>query len=135
MDYVFLSSIAGVKLYRLNHSYDISCQWSVNLWPRISLFPVEMQPDLDPEDCDNMVPKFHHTAHTEDCQGKMSFNYQPGVGRSEGEGSERAWSTFNHIAPSAKELGPGGRHDLIDFHIDHYNFRKAINTGKNLYLS
>jgi hypothetical protein len=132
MDYIFLSSIAGIWIYRLNHSYDISCQWKVNLWPRISLYPADMQPTVKKEECDHMVPKFHHAAHTTDCQGENSFNYQPGVGRTEGEGSERAWSGFNQIAPSAKELGPGGRHDLIDFRIDHYNWRKVVNYSECL---
>ena len=57
----------------------------------------------------------------------------PGVGRTDGEGIERNWSEINRVANSTKEMGPGARHDTIDDHFGHHNFRKFVGLGKYSY--
>ena len=54
----------------------------------------------------------------------------PGVGRTDGEGIERNWSEINRVANSTKEMGPGARHDTLDDHFGHHNFRKLVGLGK-----
>jgi len=63
------------------------------------------------------------------CQAPHSLNFKNGVGRTEGEGIERSWSELNRVANSTKEMGPGSRHDTLDDHIGHHNFRKYVGLG------
>ncbi|KAH9477994.1 hypothetical protein JR316_0010227 [Psilocybe cubensis] len=60
------------------------------------------------------------------CQTSFSFNFTPGVGRTDGESPERGWSSANGIASSTKEMGPGSRNDTLDDHFGDYNWRKII---------
>lgn len=76
------------------------------------------------------IPKFHGPGHEFKCQAPHSLNLMPGVGRTDGEGIEREWSEFNAVANSTKEMGPGSRHDTLDDHFGHHNFRKSVSMGK-----
>lgn len=53
-----------------------------------------------------------------------------GVGRTDGEGIERNWSEMNGVANSTSEMGPGSRHDTLDDHFGHHNFRKYVGIGE-----
>src|SRR4051812_8407359 len=106
MDYFFLSSINRSIPDRLVVSYDIACQWSRNLRDRCNIYPtntISNSPDLDVT-C--LVPKFHLNAHIEKCRSDFSFNYEPHVGRTDGEAPERAWSDSNGLTTSTREMGP-----------------------------
>jgi hypothetical protein len=39
MDYIFFSAIAGITLLAITISYDIVCQWKINLLERMRLLP------------------------------------------------------------------------------------------------
>ena len=54
-----------------------------------------------------LVPMFHLPAHIEKCHQDYSFNYAPGVGRTDGEAPEHGWSNLNDLAYSTREMGPG----------------------------
>ena len=54
-----------------------------------------------------LVPKFHLPAHIEKCHQDYSFNYAPGIGRTDGEAPEHGWSNLNDLAYSTREMGPG----------------------------
>lgn len=75
------------------------------------------------------VPKCHLPGHRLLCQAPHSLNLMESVGRTDGEGIERGWSSFNGLASSTKEMGPGARHDTIDDHVGHHNWRKNILLG------
>jgi hypothetical protein len=77
-----------------------------------------------------LVPKFHLPAHIAACRTKHSFNFTPGVGRTDGEAPERAWNETNPLAMSTREMGPGSRRDVLDFHFGDYNWRKITSLGK-----
>ncbi|KIN97248.1 hypothetical protein M404DRAFT_16790 [Pisolithus tinctorius Marx 270] len=72
------------------------------------------------------IPKFHAPAHSASCAIPHSLNLLPGVGRTDGEGVEHNWLEINHVANSTKEMTPGARHDTIDDHFGHHNFRKLV---------
>ena len=72
------------------------------------------------------VPKFYLPGHITKCQALFSFNFAPGVGRTDGEGVERNWSVLNGIARSVSMIGPGGRWDTIDDFCNYANWRKTI---------
>ncbi|KAF8132456.1 hypothetical protein EV363DRAFT_1163307 [Boletus edulis] len=129
MDYLFFSSLRHSPLRSLNVSYDIACQWSKNLWDRMTTLPRPMQIQHDDKCVKFFVPKFHLPAHIMRCQTQYSFNFIPHVGRTDGEAPERGWANINPVASSTKEMGPGSRRDTINDHFGDYNWKKVCGMG------
>lgn len=131
MDYIFFSSLAPLLLLSVVVSYDIACQWKVNLLKRMSSLPTQLQLPLTVATTCFMfgIPKFHAPAHASACATPHSLNLMPGVGRTDGEGVERAWADLNRVANSTKEMGPGSRHDTIDCQIGYHNWEKFVGIG------
>jgi len=102
-------------------SYDIVCQWHKNLWHRMKVLPHSWHVDRGKTKVTFLVPKFHLPAHIEFCNNTFSFNFNRGVGRTDGEGPERGWDHINPMAASTKDQG-GIRWMII----------LAIGTGKKL---
>ncbi|KDR67025.1 hypothetical protein GALMADRAFT_106020 [Galerina marginata CBS 339.88] len=126
MDYLFCSTLRDNDLVEVVVSYDIACQWSINLWERFEKYPSWMHVDPNGKKTFRyLVPKFHLPAHVKKCQTKYSFNYNPNVGRTEGEGVERGWSHINPVATSTREMGPGARRDTLDDHFGDWNWVKT----------
>ncbi|KAL0958884.1 hypothetical protein HGRIS_014200 [Hohenbuehelia grisea] len=128
MDYLLLSSIAPVKVENLMVIYDIACQWKVKFRDRMADMPSRLQIPSSVK-IDYAIPKCHAPAHKQSCQTPHSLSLIPGVGRTDGEGIERDWSEFNGIANSTKEMGPCTRHDTLDDHFGHHNWRKTVGFG------
>ncbi|KAH9828984.1 uncharacterized protein C8Q71DRAFT_718824 [Rhodofomes roseus] len=131
MDYLFASSVRqqGDKM-ALVVSYDIACQWSVNLWERMLQYDPEW--DFDRQTITFLIPKFHLPAHQASCQTQYSYNYRKHVGRTDGEAVERGWAAVNGFSGSTKEMGPGYRRDVLDDAFGDYNWRKVTQLGKTL---
>lgn len=130
MDFILLSVAAPLILIALIISYDIACQWKINLRERMKEFPERLQlSDQAFSQVRYVIPKFHAGAHELKCQLPHSLNLMPGVGRTDGEGVERNWSEINPVANSTKEMGPGSRRDTLDDHFGHHNWRKYVNLG------
>jgi hypothetical protein len=130
MDYLFLSSVTQTQLRSLVVSYDIACQWSKNVWKRMAAYSPHLGLDLNgPLSVKFLVPKFHLPAHVEVCQTAYSFNFMPGVGRTDGEAPERGWSHINPVATSTREMGPGSRRDTLDDHFSDWNWKKTTGLG------
>ncbi|KAJ7018026.1 hypothetical protein C8F04DRAFT_978149 [Mycena alexandri] len=125
MDYIFLSAILGVMAMYLAVSYDIVCQWQVNLRSRIGKMPQRLQPPAELKMLFGL-PIWHASAHESKCATKNSLSYMPGAGKTDGEGIERTWSGLNPAAWATKEMGNGGRHDALEDRIDHHNGEKNI---------
>lgn len=130
MDYIFFSGLVGTTLLMLNVSYDICCQWSINLWTRMATFPEGWRLDTVGIIWTYLVPKFHLPAHVEKCQTAYLFNYTRGVGRTDGEAPERGWANINAAATSTKEMGPGSRRDILDDHFGNWNPMKIVAMGQ-----
>ena len=132
MDYFFLSTVFLFAIVRLVVTYDIACQWWKNLATRCRTYAelkpnaINSNPDLDVE---YAVPKFHLPAHVAACQLQYSLNRLPGVGRTDGECPERLWSTFNGLAYSTREMGPGSRRDTLDDNFGDHNWQKTTEMG------
>ncbi|KAJ7149380.1 hypothetical protein C8R43DRAFT_887926 [Mycena crocata] len=131
MDYVLLSALIGVTVLCLAISYDIACQWKVNLAKRAKKIaettPITTR--LDDFEIQFALPVWHAVAHEVSCQTQNSLSYALGVGRTDGEGIERTWAVLNPIAYSTKEMGDGARKDAIENKVDHLNFEKNIRQG------
>ncbi|KAJ6484089.1 hypothetical protein C8R45DRAFT_1214949 [Mycena sanguinolenta] len=131
MDYIFFYSIVGSDLLRFFVSYDIACQWHLNLWGRMVEYK-DATLTLDGRQGRYMtflVPKFHLPAHIEACNLKYSFNLTPFVGQTDGEAPERGWADANPLARSTREMGPGFRRDTLDDHFNDWNHKKIIGLG------
>jgi hypothetical protein len=124
MDYIVLSSLAGVKLPRVVITYDIGCQWSKNLWRRMEEFPDDLK--LDPSmSIEIGIPNWHINGHGENCK-IFGLSYMDGVGRTCGEEVETTWAQTNALGASTREMGPGARHETLNDHWSGLNFRKIV---------
>ncbi|KAI6142305.1 hypothetical protein EDD17DRAFT_1711602 [Pisolithus thermaeus] len=129
MDYAFFSAMRHSSCNVLNVSYDIACQWHKNLWARMLAFPPALQLQHTIMNTHFFVPKFHLPAHIAKCHTLYSFNFLPGVGRTDGEAPERGWSSINPVASSTKEMGPGSRRDTLDDYFGDWNWKKLTGLG------
>ena len=129
MDYIVLSTLAGVKLPRVTISYDIGCQWSRNLRRRMEEYPDDMK--INPNIAiDVGVPSWHINGHGDTCRSDFCMGYMPGVGRTCGEEVETTWAQTNSLATSIREMGPGARHETLNDQWCGLNFRKIVGFRK-----
>jgi hypothetical protein len=128
MDYIVLSALIGMALLWLTISYDIACQWQINLERRKEKMPEHLQL-TDDVTIQYGLPVWHAAAHKKSCQAQNSLNYLEGVGHTDGEGIERTWSVLNPVSWATKEMGKGARHDALDDRIDYHNWEKNIGQG------
>ncbi|KAF7341809.1 CxC2 domain-containing protein [Mycena sanguinolenta] len=133
MDYMLWKSLAGYDdLVELVVSYDIVCQWSINIWVRLA----EYEPELKERAGTGyrywvwLIPKFHLPAHIEACNILYSFDLSPYVAQTDGEAPERGWANANPLAASTREMGPGARRDVLDDHFNDWNHKKIIALGR-----
>ncbi|KAG6907075.1 hypothetical protein DXG01_010683 [Tephrocybe rancida] len=114
---------SGLKYFVV--SYDIACQWSVNLCKRMlkldnHFFMLDSQVQVH-----FFIPKFHLSVHVSACQTSFSFDFGVGVGRTDGEAPEQGWAEINPLASSSRQ-------DVLDGHFGDYNWRKVISIGHSL---
>jgi len=132
MDYIFASAIKSLAVSILIVSYDIACQWFINLNKRISSdWPTDIRPPstttLIPA-----IPKLHEPMHKSLNHQGFSFNFIPGVGLTDGEAPERIWAPHNTLGSATKMQGPGSRQDVLDAHFGFWNWLKYIGHGDTL---
>jgi len=132
MDYIFSSSIQQFLVPLVLISYDIACQWFINLFKQIdSQWPNEIKPwpgtTLIPA-----IPKLHEPMDQTANHQVYSLNYVPGVGLSNCECSECFWGLHNILGNSTKMQGPGSRQDVLDNHFSFWNWCKYIGQGATL---
>ncbi|KAJ7697294.1 hypothetical protein B0H16DRAFT_1750084 [Mycena metata] len=132
MDYIFLSALMGITAMYLAISYNITCQWKVNLPSRMKKMPERLRLDLLTITLLFALPVWHAATHEGACQTENSLTYQVGVGWTDGEGIERVWSVLNPISWATKEMGVGPHHDVIKDKLDHHNWEKNIGQGTTL---
>ncbi|KAJ7162526.1 hypothetical protein C8R43DRAFT_1086432 [Mycena crocata] len=126
MDYILLASIVGVAAMYIAISYDIACQWRINLPTRMKKMPREMQIDLEKVHVSFGLPVWHAAAHERKCQIQNSLTYMEGVARTDGEGIERLWSRIIRLAWASKEMNEGAREDAIEDLIDYLNHERNV---------
>ncbi|KAK0449347.1 hypothetical protein EV421DRAFT_1732619 [Armillaria borealis] len=132
MDYIFWSLIQSARIKDITLSYDVGCQYKINLEERHKKLPVSLQRDSRSPFMAVALPIWHRDVHVMKCKTENLLMYQDGVGKSDGEGIERMWSAFNPMAWQMKEMHPEVRHDAIEDRIDRHNFHKNIGLGDSL---
>lgn len=132
MDYIFFSTITPLALLSMVISYDIACQWKLNLFKHMLELPDDIQIPIAAATAVFLftILKFHAPAHEEKCSTPHSLNVMPGLGHTDGEGIKRNWAEMNHVANSTKEMGPGSWHNTLDDHFEHHNWWKFTGLGK-----
>ena len=129
MDYLFSSSIQSTAINLLTISYNVCCQWYTNFWACQKFLPTSLQILLPNHALRPLVPKFHLQNHTENCHSRYSFNYEKGVGRTDGEGVERNWDDLGAQVASTAEMTPGNRWDTLDDCSGWLNWCKTMGLG------
>lgn len=131
MDFIVTSSVRGTRVLKILLSYDVVCQWKVKFWEeRLPELPPGLRQSFPPKHCVSLaIPKFHLLAHESACHPPHSLNLKPGAGQTDGEGIERNWAMLNGVAASTREMGAGARHDTLDDHCGHSNWRKLVGLG------
>ncbi|KAJ7106182.1 hypothetical protein C8R44DRAFT_886074 [Mycena epipterygia] len=116
-------SLVGTDLVRFYVSYDIACQWHINIWNRMNTYESEIRMVNNRKFVVFLVPKFHLPAHIEACNLQFLFNLTPDVGQMDGEAPERGWANANPLVTSTKEMGPGARRDALNEHFNDWNWK------------
>ncbi|KAJ7457415.1 hypothetical protein FB451DRAFT_1341923 [Mycena latifolia] len=130
MDYMLWMSLAGYDdLVQLMISYDIVCQWHINIWCHLVKYDPELVQRAGARFYIWLIPKWHLPALIEACNILYSFNLTPYIGRTDGKSPERGWANANPLAASTKEMGPGARRDMLDDHFNDWNHKKIITLG------
>jgi hypothetical protein len=132
MDYLAASVMRLFAVLLILISYDIACQWFINLykrmdqqWPAALKVPPSIK--LIPA-----IPKLHEPMHRSKNHQMYSLNLIPGAGKADMETPERVWASHNSLGNSTKTQGPGGRHDVLDDHFGFWNWSKYVAIGKTL---
>ncbi len=134
MDYIFWSSIKTAQVKNVTLSYDVGCQYKINMEERRKKLHIALRQDDRSPFVDVALPVWHGDIHVVKCKTENSLLYQDGVGKSNGEGVERTWAAFNAMAWQTKEMHPEVQHDAIEDWVDCHNFRKNVGLGETLHL-
>ncbi|KAK0477410.1 hypothetical protein IW261DRAFT_1551980 [Armillaria novae-zelandiae] len=131
MDYGYLSAVRRFSgIPRIMTTYDIACQWSINLEDRIKVYGPDMAPPL----CNMLylVLKFHLPGHIKACQKKYCMSFHIHVGNNDSEAPEWSWAISNGVAALTWEMSPGHQHEKLDQHFSDVNWQKNISMGNSL---
>jgi hypothetical protein len=131
MDYVFASALRhhSPKVTKIA-SYDIACQWGVNLIERLKRLPSQVRLHIILS-LSFVIPKLHIYGHKIRCQLNYSFHLHPGVGNTDGEGIERSHSFIGPMGTATREMGPGSRHDTLDDGWGFWNWLKVTSLRES----
>ncbi len=129
MDFIFWSAIKDARVEEVMLSYDIGCQYKINLEERrkIVLLPLRRTPTSP--DVAVILPIWHGDVHKPECKTVNSLLCHDGGGKSDGEAPERLWAILNQIAWQTKEMQPEVRHDAIEDKVDRHNHQKNVGLG------
>ncbi|PBK63848.1 hypothetical protein ARMSODRAFT_990134 [Armillaria solidipes] len=132
MDFIFGTALRDfTKLLFGIISYDIACQWFINLYTQMLGWPTSLKVD-GPLTLTPVIPKFHEPAHHAEDHHAFSCNLVKGLGNCDCEGPERIWGSHNALGNSTKTMGPGSRHDVLDDHFGFWNWLKYAAMGLTL---
>lgn len=126
-----LLSAILVGIRRVLVTYDIACQWWINLQKRLRAYGPPLFIDLEALSlCRPAIPKFHLIGHGLICQVLFNLMLMDGVGLTHGEGVETIWSHAAALQTWSRESGPGARRLILDDHWSGWNWRKLVNSRK-----
>ncbi|KAF8177191.1 hypothetical protein K438DRAFT_1978832 [Mycena galopus ATCC 62051] len=133
MDWLFLCILLHLdpRLFKII-SYDIVCQWWINLKKCLSELPAPVRLTLILALCRFIIPKLHIKGHLVACMIFYSLCFTPGSSQTDGEGIERPWAHIGGMGTSTCEIGPGSREDTLNAHWGSWNWQKILSLGEHL---
>ena len=129
MDYIVFSAISGTKVKCIVVTYDIACQWSQNLFKRMKGLPGRLQLE-DGIEIEVAVPSWHINAHGKQCQENYHVGHLVSVGRLCGDEVKQTWWNTNSLGASVREMGPAGRHEVLNNQWSAFNMKKIVGFRK-----
>ncbi len=130
MDFIFGTALRDfTRLLFGIISYDIACQWFINLYTRMQGWLTSIQVN-GPLKLTPVIPKFHEPAHHTEDHHTFSCNLVKGLGNCDCEGPERIWGSHNALGNLTKTMGPGSQHDVLDNHFGFWNWLKYTAMGE-----
>ncbi|KAJ8509466.1 hypothetical protein ONZ45_g8368 [Pleurotus djamor] len=136
---LYAGALTAVPLpQRVLLTYDINCQYHVNLMKRLQTnFPGNEHAKFRDiaSRLEFRIPKMHLHGHVEDCFYLYSLDYAEGSGRTDGERIEGGWAEEKQAGGSTKEMNAGHRHDVLNDMQNFSNWMKTINLAKSLTLA
>lgn len=130
MDFIFACAMRHFLRLGKLVTYDIACQWSINLVERIAKFPDHVYIPLPAGSIRYGIPKLHYHSHVTLDHSKFSLNFLLGAARGDGEGIERRWWWIQGSANSTKVMGPGQRQGVLEDQWAYANWRKIVDLGE-----
>ena len=108
-------------------SYDVACQYHVNIVPRFE----RSFPDLVPivKKMRWAVPALHIQGHQASCMYSFSTAYMEATGHFHGETAEQYWPELNQIGPKVRQMNYGHRQDTVINHHNDWNHKKMAKIG------
>ncbi|KAJ7614714.1 hypothetical protein DFH06DRAFT_1013840 [Mycena polygramma] len=127
MDFLFFSAVLNFAVSCLVFSYDIACQFSKNIWTRMTGLPAKYHLNIDTDNNVRWrVPNFHLPPHKPGCHSPFSFHFLWGAGCTHGETVEQNWEFLNGAAASTKLMGLGARASALEGLFGFHNWRRLI---------
>ncbi|KAI0675894.1 hypothetical protein C8Q78DRAFT_1066529 [Trametes maxima] len=130
VDFALMSSMQRyLELLLLFGTYDINCQYMVNLRKRLEHYGVSVEDlesihSLDLPTIIAGIGKYHLAMHKRDCRFKFSLHTLPGACMTDGEVLERVWAILNAVALRTMEMSAGHRHDVLEEFFEDMNVRR-----------
>ncbi len=129
MDFIFETALHDfTKLLFGIISYDIACQWFINLYKQMLGWPTSLKVDR-PLALMPVIPKFHELAHHAEDHHTFSCNLVKGLDNCDCKGPEHIWGSHNALGNSTKTMGLGSWHDVLEDHFDFWNWLKYAAMG------
>jgi hypothetical protein len=125
MDFIVLSTLAGVKLPCVVLPYDIGCQYSKSFMCHMEEFPDDMKIDLNTQ-VDIGIPGWHINRHGLDCKANFNLSFMDGIGQTCGEEVETTWAHTNVLGISVQKMGLGTCHETFNDYWNGWNFCKIV---------
>jgi hypothetical protein len=124
VDYVIFDGLRSCKLDCIAITYDIWCKWSIHAQSRAAQYcPPGLVSSFLRMQLRGFVPKLHLYAHSASCRTIWSLNYHVGVGRTDGESTERDWAAVVYSGLQTGEMNYASRHLALDNHWCDKNFQ------------
>jgi hypothetical protein len=131
MDYITFDTLRKCHLKRVAFTYDIFCKWWIHLAERSRTYYLEALIKAFQElTWRGFIPKMHIFGHGSACWDIWSLNYAFGVGRTDGESTERDWASVVVGALQSAEMNPAFRQAFLDNHWIDKNFRRLVGLSE-----
>ena len=114
-------------------TYDVACQWGINLAQCLLTYDIEPSINLNSLDsCRVAISGFHIIGHALFCQACFNLAYMDGVGKTHREGVETICTHSGSITIYTRENRPNACHLILDDHWNRWNWLTFVQAPSSL---